>query len=367
MNPDSSYSYWEKESFLAPYDLVVIGAGIVGFSAAIFYKRAHPDSRVVILEKGYLPEGASTRNAGFACIGSITEHVADLEKESEKKIKDRLLARYEGLHLLRDLLGDEHIGYRPCGGYELFTGKQNFEKAADCIPIFNDWMNELAGEDKVYSSGKLNGYHVIHNRLEGALHPGKMMRQFIRLAAIEEVEIKWNSNVTDVDREGTAELTDGNTYRGNNILIACNGFTKRLLPEINIQPARGYVFVTNELQEMPWKGTFHYNQGFIYFRDLGSRLLIGGGRNVAPNEEETDKFGTNEAIRNYLKTFVSDTLKLNSDWQIEQEWSGIMGFTQTKTPLVKKINEYCTVAAGLSGMGVAIGTRIGKKAADLLS
>jgi len=60
-------SYWEQESFTR-YHHVVIGAGIVGLSAAIELKEHFPKQSVLVLELGLLPTGASTRNAGFACI-----------------------------------------------------------------------------------------------------------------------------------------------------------------------------------------------------------------------------------------------------------------------------------------------------------
>ncbi|MDZ7716876.1 MAG: FAD-dependent oxidoreductase [Balneolaceae bacterium] len=346
---------------------MVVGAGIVGLSSAIFYKRSHPSARVLVLDKGMMPEGASTRNAGFACVGSITEHLADIEKESAEAVKRRIRARYDGLTLLRALLGDEQIDYEACGGYELFKEPQRFEEASQHIDKFNRWLDELIDEKKVYSATELNGYPVIYNRLEGSLHPGKMMQQLVEMAGREGVTIFWNSKVGAVDRSGSVELTDGKFIEAEQVLLACNGFTKQLFPDIDIKPARGYVMVTNPQESMPWKGTFHHDRGYVYFRNIGDRLLIGGGRNLAYEEEQTSGFGTNQKIKEYLKNFVSDTLKLNPGWQIEHEWSGIMGFTETKTPIVKKVDEKRVIAAGLSGMGVAIGAAIGKKTASLLS
>ncbi|MDX1666868.1 MAG: FAD-dependent oxidoreductase, partial [Saprospiraceae bacterium] len=100
-----TFSYWEQDSFLKSWDLIVIGAGIVGLSAAHFYLNSRPEARVLVLEKGFIPEGASTRNAGFACMGSIGEHLADLEKSSEQEVRQRIKRRYDGLQLLIGTLG----------------------------------------------------------------------------------------------------------------------------------------------------------------------------------------------------------------------------------------------------------------------
>lgn len=59
------WSYWEQKSYINEIDLIVIGAGIVGYSTALFYKKRHPKSKILILERGILPSGASTKNAGI--------------------------------------------------------------------------------------------------------------------------------------------------------------------------------------------------------------------------------------------------------------------------------------------------------------
>jgi len=68
----SNLSFWEKQTYLNNIDLIVIGSGIVGLSAAISYKEKHKKAKVIVLEKGVLPCGASTKNAGFACFGSVS-------------------------------------------------------------------------------------------------------------------------------------------------------------------------------------------------------------------------------------------------------------------------------------------------------
>jgi hypothetical protein len=66
-----------------------------------------------------LPHGASTKNAGFACFGSISEIIDDLKSHSEE-VYQLVTKRLEGLRLLRKRLGDEAIDFKPYGGYELF-------------------------------------------------------------------------------------------------------------------------------------------------------------------------------------------------------------------------------------------------------
>lgn len=359
-------SYWEETSFFTSYDLIVVGAGIVGLSSALFYKQHNPDARVAVLDRGFIPRGASTRNAGFACVGSIGEHLADIRKGGESEVKERIRQRYEGLRLLKKTLGEDAIGYEHCGGYEFFRSQNEFEEVAPEVGRFNQWMSDLIGEDEVYGADEIEGYPVIKNRLEGALHPGRMMQRLVQMVSGAGVEVRWNCPVDTISSRGEVHVESGPVLNGGKVLVAANGFVRRLLPEMSVKPARGYVLVTEKRVHMPWKGIFHHDGGYIYFRNVDDRLLIGGARNLDKKGEETDKFGVNTRIKTHLIDFVSNVLGFSDDWQIEYQWSGIMGFTPTKTPVIKQLDEHRLVAAGLSGMGIAIGMKVGRRASGLL-
>lgn len=111
-------SYWEQQSFVS-YNHIVIGAGIVGLSTAIELKDKYPAHSVLMLERGLLPTGASSRNAGFACMGSLTEILDDSQYTNEAEIVKLYDWRKRGLELLRNRLGDAAIGYKDNGSYEL--------------------------------------------------------------------------------------------------------------------------------------------------------------------------------------------------------------------------------------------------------
>jgi len=303
---NSNQSYWEDSLYHQEYDLVVVGAGLTGLSTAYFAKKKNPELRIIILERGIFPIGASTRNAGFACIGSITELLADLEIDSEEQLKARIKARYEGLQLLIETLGEEHMDLDRCGGWEIFTDRAEFEKAQLNVVRFNSWMEELIGEKEVYQIGEFEGYPAIFNRVEGSLHSGKMTKRLTELNIQSGNEIRWQSAVADIDLDdGIVKTETGITIIGEKVVLATNAFTTNLSEKDDIKPGRGYVFITNPIPDFKWKSTFHFNKGYVYFRNLGEdRLLIGGGRNIAYDAETTDEFGINERIKHYLINFV---------------------------------------------------------------
>ena len=77
-------SWWELDALSNTRDLIIVGAGITGLSTALFYKRRFPKHDVLLLERGFWPAGATTRNAGFACFGSAGELLDDLQQGQDE-------------------------------------------------------------------------------------------------------------------------------------------------------------------------------------------------------------------------------------------------------------------------------------------
>lgn len=357
-------SYWEKTAYLHEKDLIIIGAGIVGLQAGITFKKQFPDADVLIIERGIMPGGASTKNAGFACFGSVTELMDDLSKHGEEATFSLVKDRYAGLLELRKTLGDKTIDFEMCGGFEIFNNSDSFKSACDSVDYLNAALKRITGENEVYSIGTTNDLPSIKNSLEGYLHSGKMVRALTQMAQKLGVSIWNNTEVTGLSAHSVT-IENEITIPAKAVLAATNAYTFELLAESEIVPARGYIFVTNPISHN-WKGTFHYDEGFIYFRDLGERMLIGGARNADFHAEQTTKLEINETIKHQLIAFTRHTLQLKESWHIEQEWTGIMGFGKSKRPLIAKMHNGVFAAAGLAGMGVALGMQTGRQAVQLI-
>ncbi|MDC0006506.1 FAD-binding oxidoreductase [Winogradskyella sp.] len=118
-------SYWEIQSWLTNIDYTIVGSGIVGLNCALQLRKRFSKSKILVLEKGMLPQGASTKNAGFACFGSISEIIDDLNHHTKEEVLELIKKRVKGLQLLRETLGDKAIDYQNLGGYELFLDADN--------------------------------------------------------------------------------------------------------------------------------------------------------------------------------------------------------------------------------------------------
>lgn len=361
----TKFSFWEREEWLKSPDLFIVGAGIVGASVALFYKQQFPDHDVVIADRAFAPYGASTRNAGFACIGSISEHLRDIKKAGEETVFSRIERRWNGLQLLRKTIGDENMDYIHTGGFEIFTDQKKFNQSKEQIDRINKILEDRLGVENVYSSAKYQEYPAIKNRMEGAINSGMLMRHLHEKLMKAGVRVWWNCPVTSV-KEKQVILNESIEINPKKVVLAVNGFISNLT-DLPVKPARGYVFITKPIPDFKWNAIFHYNEGYVYFRNVGNRLLIGGGRDQAIEEETTDQFGINQTIKNYLVDFAETVIKVPSGWEIDMEWSGIMGMTENKEPIIKEIEPGVWAAAGLSGMGIAIGMQVAKDVLSVLS
>jgi gamma-glutamylputrescine oxidase len=371
------FSIWEQRSFQGNCDLIVVGAGITGLFAALHYQRRFPGHRVRVLERGAHPSGASVKNAGFACFGSPSEIVADIDAEGADAAISRVEERWKGLLELRAELGDGPIGFEPTGGHELYAeGDPLYNRVADRFdelnrllsPVFNgpayEWRTERKGD-----LGLRTG-HIAFTPLEGPLDSGALMRMLLNKVVASGAEVRFEQHVVAVGTDGdraSVQLKNGHVLTAGQLLVATNGYASELFPGIDVAPGRGQVVLTTPIPGLRLRGTFHLNEGYFYFRDMGSAVLLGGGRHLDKAGETTTEDSVSPMIQNALEGLLRNVILPDQPFSIAHRWSGVMGFRKHgKTPLVSRVSPRITVAAGLSGMGIAIGIRVARQAVDLL-
>ncbi|WP_452227260.1 NAD(P)/FAD-dependent oxidoreductase [Lacinutrix cladophorae] len=367
-------SYWEIKTWLTNIDYTIVGSGIVGLNCALQLKEKYPKANILILEKGTLPQGASTKNAGFACFGSLSEILDDLNTHSEEEVIQLIKKRVNGLKLLRKTLGDKTINYKQFGGYELFT-KEDSKLFEDCISkkqTINTLLKPIFKND-VFSL-KNNSFHFkniqetyIFNKFEGQIDTGKMMHALLQKVLSKGIKIWNNISVTNFSEDiNSVKLeTDQFSFITSKLLIATNGFASQLgIPEV--KPARAQVLITKPIKNLNIKGTFHLDKGYYYFRNIEDRILFGGGRNLDFKTEETTVLEQTAIIQNQLETLLKTTILPNTSFEIEHRWSGIMGVGSQKKAIVKQLSNNVFCGVRLGGMGVAIGSLVGKELADLV-
>lgn len=370
-------SFWERETYFNHLDVVVIGSGIVGLSAAYYLKMKQPRLKVLVLERGILPTGASSKNAGFACFGSPSELLDDLTHQPEAAVFGLVEKRWRGLQKLRANLGDQAIGYQGWGSYELFRDEELYQACASRLPELNRKLAPIIKNPEVYEQaddqiprfGFTGIRHLIRNRHEGQIDPGQMILNLTRLVQRQGVIVLTGVEVVQLDddrQQMHLQIPNGLTIRARKVLVATNGFARQLLPELEVVPARAQVLITTPIKNLRIKGTFHYDRGYYYFRNIGDRLLFGGGRNLDVKGEETTTPGLTEEVQVSLEHLLREMILPEAHYEITHRWSGIMGLGPDKATIVKAVSANLFCAVRMGGMGIAIGTLIGEEAAELV-
>lgn len=377
---EAMLSYWEQQSFTR-YNHVIIGAGIVGISTAIELKQKYPTQSVLVLERGLLPTGATTRNAGFACMGSATELLDDLSQRNETEVVSLFQERKTGLELLRKRFGDDAIGYRADGGYELLSLAEI--NAMDKLDYLNKLLKPVLGHNafvdateqiKTFGFSTSHVTALIQNLGEGGLNSGKLMVALLQLAGQLGIEIKTGAEVLHFEEENKEVMIYVKSPHRKELLplaaaslfICTNAFTKNLLPEEDVLPGRGQVLITEPIKGLKFKGNFHFDQGYYYFRELDGRVLFGGGRNLDFEGEETIEIALNPLIQENLEQKLREVILPGTSFTIAQRWAGIMGFGAHKGPVIKAFSPRVFGAFRLGGMGVALGSKVAANLANLL-
>jgi glycine/D-amino acid oxidase-like deaminating enzyme len=367
-------SYWELKNWFTNVDFTIVGSGIVGLHCALNLRERFPESKILILEKGILPQGASTKNAGFACFGSLSEIIDDLKTHSEEEVIQLIEKRWNGLQLLRKNLGDSAIDFKPYGGYELFLkeDESTYNECLQKMPFVNEILKSIFKSDVFtkeidrFDFQNTNNYSIF-NPFEGQIDTGNMMQALLKKAISENIMILNHANVSSFsDKNSSVEIVVNDySFETKKLLFATNGFASQLTNNA-VKPARAQVLITEPIPNLDIKGTFHLDKGYYYFRNIDNRILLGGGRNLDFEGETTTDLAQTEKIQNKLEALLKNVILPNQDFQIAHRWSGIMGIGNSKNPIVSQLSEnvYCGVRLG--GMGVAIGSLVGKELAELI-
>ncbi|HEY8027814.1 MAG TPA: FAD-dependent oxidoreductase [Burkholderiaceae bacterium] len=370
-------SFWEQDAMLDA-DFIVIGGGIIGLQTALELRQREPRASIVVLERGLLPSGASSRNAGFACFGSLTEILADIEELGQVAAIALVERRWRGLNRLRARMDDAALGFECFGGSELLLEKHL--PALEQLDSLNAILHDLFGQNifALDTEGLQRSKFgplvkaMVFNPLEAQIHSGRAMRSLAKLAAQQGIEIHTGAEVAGLEDTGAqVQVTTGGerplTFRAARVALCTSGVTAKLLPECGIVPGRGQVVVTTPISGLPWRGTFHMDEGFYYFRNVGDRVLLGGGRNLDFDTEQTSDMALSGKIQSALEALLHETILPGQTFEIEHRWAGIMGFTEQGMPQVRMASERVAIGFGCNGMGVALSADIAAETAKLLS
>jgi glycine/D-amino acid oxidase-like deaminating enzyme len=328
-------------------DVAVVGGGVTGCACA--HVLADAGRRVRLYDAREIAGGASGRNGGFALRGGAPAYDIARERLGPERAQElwRLTERY--LDRLEELAGD---AFHRTGSLRLAADRQERDELeAEFQALREDgfaveWRDDLPAP----LAGRYDG--AISNPIDGSLQPARWVRRLAARVAAAGADLREGETV-----ESLGELDS------DQVVVATDGYTHGLLPELDavVQPTRGQVLVTEPLSRHLFPCPHHARHGYDYWQQTpDGRLVVGGSRDKAADEEQTAEEATTPLIQGHLKRFVHE---LTGDSPaITHRWAGIFGVTPDQLPLVGLVpgHDGVWVSVGYSGRGNVMGFACGE-------
>jgi gamma-glutamylputrescine oxidase len=326
--------------------VIVIGGGVTGCSCALTL--AERGVQVRLHDAREIAGGASGRNGGFALRGAATPYDVARDQLGHDPARLLMALTERTVDRLEQLAGD---AFRRVGSLRLafdLAEREALRREHDALREDGfrvEWLDELPEPlDRLYAGALLHPP-------DGVLHPARWVRRLAARAAEAGAELRPHEPVELADLDAPA------------VVVAADGFTESLLPELAdvVRPTRGQVLVTEPLAEVRYLRPHYARDGYDYWHQRADgRLVIGGNRDAAAPEEQTDVEEVTPVVQERIQALA--TQLMGAPPRVERRWAGIWGTTPDGSPLVGRVpgRDGVWIAGGYSGHGNVLGLACGE-------
>jgi glycine/D-amino acid oxidase-like deaminating enzyme len=362
----------QPDNFPTECDVVIVGAGLTGCSAALTLAKA--GKNVVLLDAQRPGFGASTRNGGMIGGGyrlSLEEMSARYGADTAHQLL--VESHIDSLEFAVSRIRDEGIDcdYNQYGRFRGMWNKAEYDETAKglddlrkLVPV-NIEMVAPKDQRKEVGSDLYSGGMLLHDH--GGIHPGKYLNGMLKAAVRAGADVFGNTLVTDVKSDGSGFVvrSDKGAIRAGAVLMATNGYTTRDFPKLKRRmiPVSSFLIATDELPQsvvddiMPARRMCveTRNRHCYYRLSPDSKRLVLGGR-AAMNKIS--------AVRSakVLRGLMEQIFPQLKGQGLSHSWTGQTGFTFSFMPQISQFNGVWH-AMGYSGSGNAMAPYLGHKAA----
>lgn len=350
-------------------EVVVIGAGYTGLSAALTLARAGRDVLVVDAEDP--GTGASSRNAGYFGYELRTSLSVLITRFGKTTALELARTGLDAFAYSKNLIESEQIvcDLTDVGRLVCAHRPSHYESMAREAELVR---GELGVESRMLSATELRenlGTDVYHGAKllvsSYAMHPGKYLCGLLERVRSAGVSIVGNTRVTAVDGVNKTILTERGRVSAEHIVVATNGYTGNFVPALRrrLIPIGSHIIATEELDTEMLRVVFPVSRVAVDTRKLirafrpspdGKRILF-AGRVSARNSE--DRQNTER-----LRKAMIGVFPMLRDVAITHSWGGYVGFTFDHLPHLGK-RDGIHYALGFNGAGSTMGPYLGHKIA----
>ncbi len=356
-------------------DVVIVGAGFTGLSAALHLAAAGISA--VVLEAGEIGCGASGRNGGQVnpAFGPLPSAVrAFYGAERGRRVLDFVDGACD---LVFDLIDRHGIGCAPrrVPYLRAASGRRGLAEVADWVREWQDFGAPVAIKSTA-ETARLIGSSFYDGAMEdargGSLQPLSYARGLARTALSAGAVIFTGSPAVAIERAGPdwrVTTPGGGLVSARHLLLCTNGYTDKLWPGLarNVVPVASLQAATEPLPESIRAGILpeghHVSETrrvMLYYRiDENGRFQIGGrGKLFGGGGQPIDT----SHLRAQAVRIFPELAAVGWDYH----WGGLVAITKTHLPHLIELGENAHAGLGYNGRGVAMATAMGRQLAHVV-
>ncbi|CDS00385.1 hypothetical protein [Sporisorium scitamineum] len=400
-------------------DVVIIGSGITGVSTAYHLinsaSSSKPISSITIIEARSFCSGATGRNGGHLTAASALAYTDlaanpnhllgarvsslnadEIKTETAKVVEEILQFESRTADAIRDIIADEQVqeevGFTDEKNWhicfeqaEVDAFEQSLAQAAQHAGLrkFVDLVRRVPKDQVDRRMNSPVGIVGVYEIPGATLHPRALVsviyKRAQRIATSKHISLQLITDLPVLSiASPTPHISILSTTKGNieahYVIHATNGYASHLLPHLSssdkgIIPTRAQVVAVSPTHHTYlWGIALSAGAGYEYGHQrpptepspAGPLYILGGGREHATAREWSiaDDSSLNPQVSSFLHLYLPTVFPRSYPQQgVQMEWTGIMGYTKTKDPLVGRVREGrrkgCEfVAAGYSGHGM---------------
>lgn len=348
----------------ASCDVLVVGAGICGVSAALHLERR--GLKALVIERGQVACGASSRNAGFLMRGGAENYAEGIALYGRDRTRALWQLTERNIAALRAEGAGQLPGFQDLPSCLLALGAE--EEAA--LEQSQSLMREdgfavemvRVGDDAAWRNarpraGLLNPHDATCNSYE-------LVRLLASKLSAPVLEAQEAAPEFEQDGLHVKVRTGDMLIRASKVLVCTNAYAPLLLPALAgvVSPTRGQMLAVRGEPGARLDCAYYANHGYEYFRQgVDGTLLFGGCRKSHATAEVGYEDRITPPVQSDIERFAAFVLGVEPDrLNVVARWSGTMGFTRDWLPAIGPVEGgwglgnvwFC---GGFSGHGMSMG------------